>query len=81
MLQTDGVSVNDRIKIEHGIPLPPARNKCRYPYKQMAINDSFFVPDAGQNEIANQAHRWSKKLGRTFVTRKRAGGVRVWRIA
>lgn len=69
------------VKIESGVPLPPARNKRRYPYPQLQVGDSFFVPSMGQNEIANQAWRWGKKLGRTFETRKRPGGVRVWRTA
>lgn len=69
------------MKIERDIPLPPARNQRRYPYPQLEVGESFFVPEVSQNAIANQAWRWSQKLGRKFETRKRPGGVRVWRTA
>lgn len=68
------------VKIERGVPLPPARNQRLYPYPQLEIGESFFVPSGRQAEIATQAWRWSKKLQRKFVTRTRPGGVRVWRI-
>lgn len=69
------------MKIERGVPLPVARNQRRYPYPQLQVGESFFVPAVTQNNIANQAYRWSRKLGRKFETRKRPGGVRVWRTA
>lgn len=69
------------IRIERDVPLPPARNKRLYPYPQLEIGDSFFVSEGKQSEIATQAWRWSRKLGRKFETRTRPGGVRVWRTA
>lgn len=67
------------VRIERNVPMEPAHNKAKYPFRQLEIGESFFIPDTTQANIATMAWRWSKKLGRKYETRKRPGGVRVWR--
>lgn len=69
------------IKVERNVPLEPPRNRTTYPYRQLEVGESFFVPGAIHATIATQAWRWGKRLERKYETRKRPGGVRVWRTA
>ena len=67
--------------IDTAIAIPAINNGRRgYPFADMQIGDSIFVPATG----ANLAY-WRKKTGFTYVTRKSTEngetGVRVWRIA
>jgi len=66
------------IKIDKGVPLPPPHRSHRiYPWNEMAVGDSFFIPDTKNYSAAYQA----KKLGFKVTTRRENGGVRIWRIA
>lgn len=67
-------------KIEHDVPLPE-KFKGRYPWKQMAIGDSFFVVGGKQQTVASAANEESKRHGGRFRTSIQDGGVRVWRVA
>ena len=67
------------VGLDKDIPVPEPRK--RYPYREMEIGDSFFVPAGGIQNICNQNYRTGKKLGRSFIARKEDGGVRVWRTA
>jgi len=72
------------IKIEKGVKIP---EKNKYPFTQMELNDSFFVPAPNGNEdktrsslsaaltAANKSMRPIK-----FTLRKLEGGFRVWRV-
>ena len=72
-------------QIEKGIEIPArTRNtEPKYPFKQMAVGDSFFVPCTEEdskkvrNSISSSA--WSAKV--KHVTRIAEGGLRVWRVA
>lgn len=74
------------IQIDKGIPVPPAnmRRKFKYPWRDMDVGDSFFVPE----ELAASASRsgrfyglrHGKKFSRGAVTEGGVKGVRVWRI-
>ncbi|MDE2096383.1 MAG: hypothetical protein KGL39_03990 [Patescibacteria group bacterium] len=83
-------------KIDKGIPVPPdghggrIKGTSKYPFVDMKIDDSFFVPDAKQNSLHTIAASWGKRLGRKFITRKvtepvtnqpgvTVTGIRVWR--
>ena len=70
-------------KIEKDVPTPPA-NRSKYPWRKMAVGDSFFAPAALQRVIGSNASRVGKKLGRKYVTRVMTEngieGVRVWRV-
>jgi len=72
------------IEIEKGIPLPEVKRgrkgNYRYPWRDMAIGDSFLAPDADIRYMAASAVGARKRLGRRFACRTVEGGVRVWRI-
>ena len=70
-------------KIEHKIPMPKRRGGSRpakYPFREMKVGDSFFVPDVKIYSFASQASLWGKKLGAKFSCLTVEGGVRVWRV-
>lgn len=74
-------------KIESGIEAPQTDNRGgKYPFKLMAVGDSFFVPGSAENinrvalRVANAAHYAAKRYGFRFTTRRNADGVRVWRV-
>lgn len=66
--------------IEKNIPAPDSRSK--YPFPQMEVGDSFFVPG---NEIVGSrvsvAMNYYKKKNpkKSFISRKSADGMRIWR--
>lgn len=71
------------LKIERDIPVPETRGRhAKYPFNEMEIGDSFFVPADDrpipilQRSIIASAHKLESK----FVTRAVDGGVRVWRV-
>jgi hypothetical protein len=69
--------------IEKGIPVTRAfRVPYRYPFNDMEISDSFFVPD-GADRIRSTRARCSQvkqQTGKEFIARVVDGGVRVWRV-
>lgn len=80
------------IKVEKGIPMPPRGSRTQYPWADMSVGDSFFVPCEGDalkvkkfgSSIATSGRAWLRRNGvpeaRT-AHRAVAGGVRVWRVA
>lgn len=72
-------------EIEKGIEIPKLE---KYPYKQMEVGDSFFVP-VKENQTIDSLQSGLKACTRTYVlvnkldfefaTRRVEGGVRVWR--
>lgn len=76
------------IKIEKGLPMPRPNKRHggvrRYPWQEMEVGDSFFVPREGTSQKAIQAlscvtsKRWAPKR---WATRTMPGGFRVWRTA
>jgi len=81
--------VSERVtfRIEHGVPMPKCGSiKRKYPFPQMNVRDSFFVP-CEFFEVKNlmfsltSCMRWaSVKTGFKFAQRAVEGGIRVWRI-
>lgn len=76
------------IKIDKGIPVAPMPNgagrMALYPFRQMEVGDSFFVPKTGQSitgPIAHAQSRMDAKFSRRTVTENGVTGTRVWRIA
>lgn len=79
--------------IDDGIPLPDrlykGGRKAKYPFDQMAVGQSFFVPADGEKKksVRAAAHGASKRYdgNRTFATRSTTengvAGTRVWRIS
>ena len=69
------------IKIEKGIPMPAPYVRKRFPFDDMEVGDSFFVPDATPRSIAGSVSQARKRLpGRMFNCRRVDGGTRVWRL-
>ena len=71
-------------KIEKGLALPP-RKGARYPFREMEVGDSFFVPCPDEEKIKRQnrlsgasARPKERGLGK-FSVRQVEGGLRVWR--
>ncbi len=65
--------------IEKGIPAPSARGK--YPFAQMEVGDSFFVPDKTTATFGGVLSHARKRTGFGFVMRSENGGLRVWRVS
>jgi hypothetical protein len=60
-------------------PLWGIRNK--YPWRELAVGDSFFVPCVSTQTLSNAAHQISRRHHELkFICRTEAGGVRVWRV-
>lgn len=78
--------MNEEFKIEKGVALPRARGGTvkRYPWREMEIGDSIFIPCENGETPAQVMMRLGGSLAyaRPFVfTRRRMpDGVRVWRI-
>lgn len=67
--------------IEKNVPLKKAISL--YPFREMEVGDSFFVP-AGEKMLRARAaaHGFSKEnRPKKFATRTVEGGMRIWRVA
>jgi hypothetical protein len=74
-------------KIEKKVPTPPkpTNSRAKYPWREMDIGDSFFVPCKKEDMV-----KFRKSLGACacapklkplkFTVRYVDGGVRVWRV-
>lgn len=60
----------------------PAVN-AKYPWRQMAIGDSFLVTDTSASKVGSAASSFTRFHAREmkFMVRTVKDGVRVWRIA
>ena len=70
--------------VEPGIPMPDPPGVARYPWGQMEVGESFFVPGRHSANMASTASAAGARLGRTFrvrtVVESGVKGVRVWRV-
>ena len=79
-------------RFETGVPIPPVNTRHTGAYRskymfitELNVGQSVFVPETKfKPQLVNQATtRFSKKLDRKFVTRRRTEdgkyGIRVWR--
>ena len=78
------------IEIESGIPIPiKGSQKTIYPFQDMAVGDSFFVPVKNGKTPAQTrngitgviSYHTKAHPGRRFASRIVEGGVRFWRTA
>src|SRR5690606_14294925 len=69
-------------KVEKGIPVPPVKQGpySRYPWLQMEVGDSFFVPGVEYSAFKQQPSNAGRRYGRKYASRSVDGGVRVWRV-
>lgn len=70
----------EKIELTRSVPLPTPRLRNVYPYKDMVVGDSFVVPGSSMQVVCNNNWRMGKKLNMSFIARKDADGIRVWRI-
>lgn len=70
-------------KIEKGVPLPKKLSQnARYPFAEMEVGDSFFIPNAKRLMTAGSISQYcTKKTGKKFSSRREGNGIRVWRIS
>ncbi len=74
-----------RFKIDKKIPLPDhykTGKVSKYPFPEMKVGDSFFVPGKS-TAVKAAAFNWSKrnKEGKwKFCSSARDGGMRIWRL-
>lgn len=69
-------------EIERGVEMPVMKTKAKYPFRELAVGDSFFVPDediANNKRMHSTAYNYGKRYGMKFVARRVEGGMRVWR--
>jgi len=71
-----------KFKVEKGIPAPKVKKgpPRKYPWLEMEVGDSFFVPGVNYNEFKTQPSNAGKRYGLKYTTRSVDGGVRVWRV-
>ena len=70
------------IAIETGIPVPRRQSPNeRYPWHELEVGSSFFVPNGKLRALAAGASRMKRKMKRDYLARAVEGGVRVWRTA
>jgi hypothetical protein len=76
------------MQVDYGVRLTP-RNRVhggfyKYPWDQMEIGDSFFVPNKAINIFAGQACNRAKRHGGKYTCRSvvenGVAGTRVWRV-
>lgn len=70
-------------QIEKGIDLPAKRisRGSKYPFADMSVGDSFYVPGIKPSTMSNTASRFAKEHeGFKFSVRAEGEGARVWRV-
>lgn len=73
------------ITIDKDVPMPsPAKPPPKYPWRSMAVGDSFFIAGLTVAKLASLAAWGRKATGYRFtcrtVTENGVAGVRVWRV-
>jgi len=72
------------MKIERDVPIPnkSSAGGRKYPFHEMVVGDSFFVPVLSSDEISkirSAAYGYGKTNDMAFMTLTVPGGCRVWR--
>lgn len=75
-------------RIDKDVPIPPSRfgeKTPTYPFKDMDIGDSFFIPGGTATRMSGSLANARTKYGHLYSTRQveESGvkGVRIWRTA
>lgn len=69
--------------IEKGIPMPTKLKEDKYPFRKMAVGDSFFFQKEDSAKIKSAMNTYFKKTGTKFFVApdmQRASCNRCWRI-
>ena len=69
-------------EVEKGYSIPVSRNKVAYPWSQMAIGDSFFVPFTVKDPhvVFSAVSVRNGRSHEKFIARQVELGIRVWRV-
>lgn len=72
--------------ISKNVPLPPRRNCAEFPWRNLQIGDSFFIPSDKAGINGKRVYMSASNLKRhmsepvRFSIRKVQGGYRAWRV-
>jgi hypothetical protein len=71
-------------KIDDNIPMPVhMRGYRKYPFYELVVGQSFFVPGRNATQLSSAARGCKKKFGREFtaesVVENNVSGARIWR--
>ena len=64
-------------EVEKDVPMTPRR---KYPFDDMGVGDSFFLPVADREKINSAARYYGKREDKKFSIKKFDNGYRCWRI-
>jgi hypothetical protein len=76
--------MDDSIVVERGVLFPLPKQRGRYPWRSMAVGDSFLMREWFNLESArNMGHASGRRIGNGVKFRAAREGerIRVWRIA
>lgn len=71
--------MKEQFKIEKGIKVPQKKSS-KYPFADMVVGDSFFVPSANVNSARVNGYKYAKENRIKILVRDCEGGARIWRI-
>jgi len=73
---------NLAFKVEKNFPLPPTSGGgiAKFPWNDMGVGDSFFVPGVAGGSLRSRASYLKKRGDGHFTVRAVDGGIRVWRV-
>lgn len=90
---TEGSKLPSPYAIEKGIPIPTGRYDPKYPFGDLKVGESFFVPKPegvldSEHLMSSTGNLWRKwrnadkpnRKHMQFASRRVTGGIRVWRI-
>ena len=81
-----GVTDPGTIAIDNDIPIPEVKHRIRYPFEQMQVGQSFFVPEPRSKTVRSSVGHYQRRSDSTaeFITRtlteNGVKGIRVWRV-
>jgi len=71
-----------QIEVDKSVPLPEPKlgRPKKYPFAEMEVGDSFFVPQEKVRSASKSASMYKAAHGGDFTRRSVEGGVRIWRV-
>lgn len=76
---------NAAITLDNNVAIPEIAHTLKYPFEQMAVGQSFFVPEAKARNVRSSVGHYQRRetVAAKFITRtvteEGIKGVRVWR--
>ena len=71
------------IRIDKDIPIPDKKKAWawrKYPFPDMKVGDSFFVPKMAPGHLSTASKRYKVQFGMEFTSKRESNGARIWRI-